>query len=61
MECSITAKRYLNIKNEDKALAIIKNLKNKCKKYGGTFTLLWHNSHLEYLKDRNLYKKSIKI
>ena len=61
MECSITAKRYLNITNEDKAISIIKNLKNKCKKYDGTFSLLWHNSHLEYLKDINLYKKSIKI
>ncbi|MEX2483398.1 MAG: polysaccharide deacetylase family protein [Brumimicrobium sp.] len=34
---------------------------DQVKKYGGVNTILWHNSNLEYPRDRQLYNEALKI
>ena len=38
---------------------IIEQLVNQCKKYKGTFTLLWHNSSLQCLETKKIYQKIV--
>ena len=44
MECSVLDEKYMKMKEAD-ALEYMIELKNKCKKVGGNFVLLWHNSY----------------
>jgi len=39
----ITLRKYLNLDTEE-ALIAVKTILSHCRKYGGTFTTLWHNS-----------------
>ena len=55
MESSVIAKRYMNLGYSDEALKIMKKIKSTCEKFGGNFTLLWHNSHLSTPNDRKFY------
>ena len=45
MEASIFNKKYMALDAEN-GLDLLRDYKNKCKKLGGIFTLLWHNSEL---------------
>jgi hypothetical protein len=55
MECSVLSKNYMGYSYE-KALEYMLLLKNQCRKYGGTFVFLWHNSAFENEMDWELYK-----
>ena len=57
MECSVIAERYMNFGLTDKALAIFKNLKDKCKYYNGNFVLLFHNTEFVTEAQRQFYIK----
>lgn len=55
MECSVIAERYMNFGLTDKALAVFKNLKDKCKYYNGNFVLLFHNTEFITEAQRQFY------
>ncbi len=50
---------YMNLSATD-AVIIFENYKSKVKKFGGIFTVLWHNSSLTKKYQRHLYQKLIK-
>lgn len=52
--------RYMQLEVEV-GLGEIERLKKQCEKYGGTFSLLWHNSSLTSQQDRNFYQQAIDI
>ena len=56
MECSIIARRYLGLGYSGKALALMLRYRDICHRFGGNFTLLWHNSHLTTASDRQFYQ-----
>ena len=51
MECSVIAPRYLGLGYSEEALGKMLELKSRALRYGGDFTLLWHNSHLDTADD----------
>jgi hypothetical protein len=55
MECSVLDERYMNLPR-DEALRYMLKLKQACRKHGGVFTLLWHNSRLVDPAEVELYK-----
>lgn len=55
MEATIMAKRYLGLGDGEEAFAKFEGLKRACRAVRGSFTLLWHNSHLESPKHKALY------
>ncbi len=59
MECTIIADRYEGLGYCKAALERFKYFKNTCYKFNGTFTLLWHNSHFQTVKDKEFYKQLI--
>ena len=56
MECSVIAERYLGLGYTDQALDLMLTLKHRALRYGGNFTLLWHNAHFNHPKDREFYQ-----
>lgn len=58
MECSVLGKSYMGYTYE-RAYEYMMLLKNQCRKYGGTFVLLWHNSAFDDERDWDLYKSVI--
>lgn len=61
MESSVIDEAYLGLGCTEAAEEKFNDLKNKCKKVGGCFTMLWHNSY--FLNDKNfkgMYKRLIK-
>ena len=58
MERSVLDEKYMNMK-EKEALKYMINLKNICRKVGGNFVFLWHNSSFEKDSYRNIFKKII--
>jgi len=59
MEGSLFGKNYMNLSHEE-ALAYAKKLKDQCRKYGGDFTLLWHNSSFQSERDWGVYEELIR-
>lgn len=57
MECTIIAKRYMGLGYTQAALDKFTDLKDKCRKVNGCFTLLWHNSHFSNKADFEMYEK----
>lgn len=55
MEGSLFGKDYMNLSHEE-AFAHAKMLKEQCRKYGGNFTLLWHNSSFKSEKDWKIFE-----
>ena len=55
MECTVIAERYLGLGYSDQALALMQGYRDTCHRFGGDFTLLWHNSHLSSAMDHWLY------
>jgi hypothetical protein len=47
MECTVIDSVYLGLDVTDKAEEKIKQLKNCCRRVGGNFGLLWHNSYFK--------------
>jgi len=54
MEGSLFGGKYMNLPHEE-AFVHAKMLKDQCRKYGGDFTLLWHNSSFKSDKDWEFY------
>lgn len=57
MECTVIAERYMGLGYNDAAVAQFELLKDACRKLGGCFTLLWHNSHFVSQQDKVLYTR----
>jgi hypothetical protein len=55
MECSVIDERYMDQGVTPEAFNVFKALKDECRKYGGDFTLLWHNDRLIDNRERELY------
>ncbi|NCC35948.1 MAG: hypothetical protein EOM24_28615 [Chloroflexia bacterium] len=56
MECSVNAERNLGPGYSEAALAMMLGYRDTCWRFGGDFTLLWHNSHLNNAADRRFYQ-----
>ena len=56
MECSVISERYMGLRYTDAAYDAGKTLKRRALRYGGDFTLLWHNSHLRTPEDWDLFQ-----
>ncbi|MGB3538566.1 MAG: polysaccharide deacetylase family protein [Mesorhizobium sp.] len=56
MECSVILKKYLGMGHSIEALELTQDLKRRSLRYGGDFTLLWHNSELLTQKDRAFFQ-----
>lgn len=59
MESSVIRKGYLGLGYSDEALQLMLRLKRQALRFGGDFTLLWHNSHLLTAKDRRWFSAMI--
>lgn len=60
MECTIISKRYEGLAYTQEATKRFDYLKKQVYIFGGTYTLLWHNSHFSKKQDRIFYQKLIK-
>ena len=56
MECTVIAKRYMNLGTGEAALAKFTQLRQACRAVEGCFTILWHNTQLESKDQRRLYE-----
>ena len=56
MECSVIAERYLGLGYSDQALALMQGYRDTCHRFGGDFTLLWHNAHFSHEADKRFYE-----
>ena len=59
MECTILARRYLGLGATPAAFEVFVGLKQACRRVGGEFSLLWHNSSLFGADERELYRAVI--
>lgn len=59
MECTVVAPRYMGLGYSEAAYETVFKLKDRCRKYGGGFSLLWHNSHFTDSRDRALYEAAL--
>jgi len=60
MECSVIDKLYMGLGYTEEALQIMKDLKQKCFRYDGNFSLLWHNSHFLLENDKYIFEKIVR-
>jgi hypothetical protein len=56
MDCSVVDERYMGLGPGAEAFDFIKGLKEECRKYAGSFTILWHNQRFVSEKERELYR-----
>lgn len=54
MDATLVEPQYLALSHE-RALETIRDLKRACRRFGGVFTILWHNDRLTSKRDRRLY------
>ena len=59
MECTVMAQRYMGLGQSEQALEYMQNLQNICKRHGGDFTLLWHNTEVATPQEREIYLQLI--
>jgi peptidoglycan/xylan/chitin deacetylase (PgdA/CDA1 family) len=59
MECSIIDNSYMGLGYSEKTSKIMKDLKQKCFKYGGDFSILWHNSHFKTEEAKKMFEEII--
>lgn len=55
MEGSLLGSQYMALTHQQ-ALSEVQKLKSQCRKFGGQFSLLWHNSSFQNEKDWELYQ-----
>ncbi|MCT7405743.1 polysaccharide deacetylase family protein [Aliarcobacter cryaerophilus] len=60
MECTIIDDMYMGLGYSEEALQVMKELKQKCFKYNGNFSLLWHNSHFCSKDDKKMFEEIVK-
>lgn len=59
MECTIIDDSYMGLGYSEETLQIMKDLKQKCFKYNGNFSLLWHNSHFKTQEDKKMFEEIV--
>ncbi|RZU99599.1 polysaccharide deacetylase family protein [Spiribacter vilamensis] len=59
MECSVIADRYMALGYSNEALALMERYREICYQFGGDFSLLWHNSHLDSAADKRFYRRLV--
>jgi len=59
MDCTVMAERYLGLGSTEAAYKKFNELKNNCRKVGGVFTLLWHNSFFSSPNDFDIYHRLV--
>lgn len=59
MDCTVIAERYLGLGSTEAAYEKFNELKNNCRKVGGVFTLLWHNSFFSSQNDFDIYRRLV--
>ncbi|WP_371872842.1 polysaccharide deacetylase family protein [Notoacmeibacter sp. MSK16QG-6] len=59
MECTVVARRYMGLGYSEAAYELIFRLKDRCRKFGGGFSFLWHNSHFTSADDYALYEAAL--
>jgi len=59
MECSLIDDSYMGLGYSEEALETMKELKQKCFKYDGNFSLLWHNSHFKTKEDKKMFEEIV--
>jgi len=60
MDTTLLAPEYMDLRPEQ-ALEWIERLSNTCRRVGGTFTLLWHNTNLSQSWQRKLYLGALEV
>jgi hypothetical protein len=55
MDCTIMDERYMGLGTSQAAYDALLGIKQACRRYGGTFSLLWHNSRMVDERERQLY------
>jgi hypothetical protein len=61
MEFSIIDDIFMGLGFSEEALQIMKKLKERCYKYKGNFTLLWHNNHLKTKEAKKMFEVIISV
>lgn len=59
MECSVIAKNYMGLGYSEQALSTMHHLKEESLRFGGDFTLLWHNSFFLHPQDKLFFQALI--
>lgn len=59
MECSIIADRYMGMGYSDESINLMLLLKKQSLRFGGNFSMLWHNCHFNTPKDFEFYSQLI--
>src|SRR5690606_14466012 len=59
MDSTVIAERYLGLGSTEAAYDKFNDLKKSCKKVGGTYTLLWHNSFFSSANDFDIYRRLV--
>jgi hypothetical protein len=59
MECSVISDTYLGLGYGVEADRLMGKLKKNSMRYGGNFSLLWHNSHFINQQDKILFEKIV--
>lgn len=57
MDASVLSPSYLGLGPGEAARGLLQSLKATCRRFGGTFSLLWHNSMLVDGAERRLYRE----
>lgn len=60
MECTVIDNSYMGLGYNDDSLKVMKDLKQKCFKYNGNYSLLWHNSHFKNSEDKKMFEEIVK-
>ena len=61
MECSVISNEYMGLGYTKEAEELMKKLKKISLLNGGNFSLLWHNSHLDKIEDKILFKNIVSV
>lgn len=59
MEATVVSHAYLGLGHSRQALELLLGLKRSCARFGGEFSLLWHNSNLGHPAAREMYRALI--
>lgn len=56
-----TIMSYMNLEMGTEGLALMQTLLTRCARYGGNFSMLWHNSMLSNTVDRENFLRAVKL
>ena len=59
MEATVISSTYLNLGHGDEAMSLMMGLRDSCRRFGGEFALLWHNSNFGEPRAREMYEALI--